>query len=421
MSEVSAPPAISLVKPRQFAGFNGLRAIAVVCVVVLHTAAQSRYSIRAPLGFLTARGDVGVTIFFLISGFLLYRPFAVSNLAGLDRPNPLRYFERRLLRIIPAYWLALTVLSVMGQISLGGGWQGLVSHYFFLQIYFPQEIFSGITPAWSLCTEMSFYLFLPFYAAAIGYRRKTERSQLRRELIGIAGMFVISFGVRFWLLSQPIFKAVNGHVVAICKPHCSTNTPLSSLVSTWLPARIDLFGAGMLIALLSAWYAGHRNEPRFLSNRWMPSMSWLLAICAFVVSGLLITDHHIINFTSLRVRMLAEPLSVFTAFFLIVPAVFGPQDRSVVRWLLRCWPVASLGVVSYGIYLWHLNIMFMVRNFIRGHHYWMTFFHVFAPTLALATLVATISYFVVEKPALRLKGRLAWWSSPSAATEDRSQ
>ena len=65
--------------------------------------------------------------------------------------------------------------------------------------------------------------------------------------------------------------------------------------------------------------------------------------------------------------------------------------------------------------------MFMVRNFIRGHHYWMTFFHVFAPTLALATLVATISYFVVEKPALRLKGRLAWWSSPSAATEDRSQ
>ena len=420
MSEVSAPLASSLVKPRQFAGFNGLRAIAVVCVVVLHTAAQSRYSMRAPLGFLTARGDVGVTIFFLISGFLLYRPFAVSNLAGLDRPNSLRFFERRLLRIVPAYWLALTVLAVLGKISLGGGWQGLVSHYFFLQIYFPQAIFSGITPAWSLCTEMSFYLFLPFYAAAIGYRRKTERSQLRRELIGIAGMFVISFGVRFWQLSLPLVRTVNGHRVATCT-NCWTDTPVSALVTAWLPARIDLFGAGMLIALLSAWYAGHRNEPRFLSNRWMPSMSWLLAICAFVVSGLLITDHHIISFVSIPARLLSEPLYILTAFFLIVPAVFGPQDRSVVRWLLRCWPVASLGVVSYGVYLWHLNIMFMVRNFIRGHHYWMTFFHVFAPTLALATLVATISYFVVEKPALRLKGRLAWWSSPGAATDDRSQ
>jgi len=77
-------------------------------------------------------------------------------------PNTRKFWERRLLRIVPAYWLALTVLTYVFRIvSIGPGWQGVVTHYLFLQIYFPTAIFFGITQAWSLCTEMSFYLVLP--------------------------------------------------------------------------------------------------------------------------------------------------------------------------------------------------------------------------------------------------------------------
>src|SRR5581483_9959112 len=134
-----------------------LRAIAAVSVLLLHTAWVSGFTKRSSLGAYTSRLEIGVSVFFLISGFLLYRPFAVSHLSGRESPNMRKFWERRILRIVPAYWLALTVLTfVFGAVTLGRGWQGFLSHYLFLQIYFPTEVFNGITQAWSLCTEMSF-------------------------------------------------------------------------------------------------------------------------------------------------------------------------------------------------------------------------------------------------------------------------
>ena len=131
--------------PRQFPCFDGLRAIAVVLVLLLHTAWISGFTLRSSLGIYTARLEIGVSIFFLISGFLLYRPFVLSHLTGERSPNTRRFWQRRLLRIVPAYWLALTVLTYgFHLVSLGPGWQGVVSHYLFLQIYFPTQVFSGI-------------------------------------------------------------------------------------------------------------------------------------------------------------------------------------------------------------------------------------------------------------------------------------
>src|ERR1700722_19903176 len=75
------------VKPRHFACFDGLRSIAAVSVLLLHTAWISGFTSRSWLGAYTSRLEIGVSVFFLISGFLLYRPFAVSHLAGLAAPN----------------------------------------------------------------------------------------------------------------------------------------------------------------------------------------------------------------------------------------------------------------------------------------------------------------------------------------------
>src|SRR5664279_4001872 len=188
-------------KPRHFACFDGLRAIAAVSVLLLHTAWVSGFTQRSSLGAYTSRLEIGVSVFFLISGFLLYRPYAVSHLTGIPRPNTRRFWERRLLRIVPAYWLALTLLAyVFHSVTMGPGWQGVVSQYLFLQIYLPTQIFFGITQAWSLCTEMSFYLFLPFYAALVSLRRRAQSVQVAWELAGIAVLFVISFVFRYWVL-----------------------------------------------------------------------------------------------------------------------------------------------------------------------------------------------------------------------------
>ncbi len=167
-------------KPRHFASFDGLRAIAALLVLLLHTAWVSGFTQRSSLGIYLGRLEIGVSIFFLISGFLLYRPFALSHLAGLPEPDRRRFWTRRLLRIVPAYWLALTVLTYgFHSVALGPGWQGFVSHYFFLQIYFPAQSVNGIPQAWSLCTEVSFYLFLPLYAWLMVRRPRTPSRQLR--------------------------------------------------------------------------------------------------------------------------------------------------------------------------------------------------------------------------------------------------
>jgi hypothetical protein len=73
--------------PRRFPCFDGLRAIAVVSVLLLHTAWVSGFTERNSLGVYTSRLEIGVSIFFLVSGFLLYRPFVLSHLTGERSPN----------------------------------------------------------------------------------------------------------------------------------------------------------------------------------------------------------------------------------------------------------------------------------------------------------------------------------------------
>ena len=54
------------------------------------------------------------------------------------------------------------------------------------------------------------------------------------------------------------------------------------------------------------------------------------------------------------------------AFFLLLPAVFGPQGKGLIRRFLQCWPMASLGVISYGIYLWHETWIYQILK--QGHY-----------------------------------------------------
>ena len=398
-------------KPRHFAGFDGLRAIAAVSVLLLHTAWTSGFTLRSSLGLYTSRLEIGVSVFFLISGFLLYRPFAVSHLAGRSSPNVRKFWVRRLLRIVPAYWLALTVLTyVFHQVTMGpGGWQGVVTHYFFLQIYFPVQSFHGIPQAWSLCTEMSFYLFLPFYAALVALGHPSQTRQLRRELIGVATLIVVSFVFRLWVLNIPITVIRHGHVTSVCAPHCLTDPPLSALMSSWLPAYLDLFAFGILLAVASAWFSEHASEPGWLGHPSMPYLSWGCAAFAFWAVSHVVADRQILYVVSPQVNLERQELYGLFAFMLLLPAVFGPQDRSLIRHLLRWWPVASLGVISYGIYLWHLNLIDPVMSWVGWRQDAVPFWLLALSVLAVSTAFASASYFGLERPVLRMKNRIGWW------------
>jgi peptidoglycan/LPS O-acetylase OafA/YrhL len=351
-----------------------------------------------------------VAVFFLISGFLLYRPFVVAHLAQAPRPRTGAFWLRRLLRIVPAYWLVLFVATSILKVGPGigpGGWVAYLSHYLFGQIYLSSEDLKGISAAWSLCVEMTFYLFIPLYAALIGWRRsvRTERQIMHRELLGVAILVAISFAWRFTIM-----------------PFQSGHTPFFRLATVWLPAYFDLFGLGMGLAVVSAWMHHHDKEVRWMWSPVFPWLSWACAgVCFWAVAH--IGDPIIPVYHESQLDIARQTLYGMFAFFLLLPAVFGPQGKGLIRRFLQWWPVSSLGVISYGIYLWHETWIYEILK--EGHYALFNeeFWAFFLGVLGLAIVSASLSYFIVEKPALRLKNSIAWWrrSRPPPETPDPSE
>jgi peptidoglycan/LPS O-acetylase OafA/YrhL len=382
-----------------FPCFDGFRGIAAMTVLVTHVAFISGYQlanrpgtdapVHAAAPFL-ARFDIGVSLFFLISGFLLYRPFVAAHLAGA-RPMPLgQYLKRRWLRIIPAYWVALTaVVYVFGQKQFHG-WGDVFIYYGLAQIYSQHHVRGGIQQAWTLATEESFYLFLPLYAAAVrAVARRTGR-RLAPELGGVALLFATG------VVYKTVMYVVDNGVY--------TNK------QQWLPGQADLFALGMLLAVASAWSAHTGAVPRALEVAGRhPALAWAAAGATFwVVSMHLGLPRRLDPLTTPQLvgRQLLYGL---TAFFFLLPGVFGPQDRGLIRRALRSWPLARVGLVTYGIYLWH-------ELWIDKYLEWRgiepfgasgtgPFLTMVGGVAALSLLAAGVSYVVVERPFLRLKDR----------------
>ena len=252
-----APPG----NPR-FPLFDGLRGIAVLAVMLLHS---SELSGRVGLGvggrLGEAAGGLGVIVFFVISGFLLYRPFAAARATGRHR-SPLHvYARRRALRILPAYWIVLTILATFPAVAgvfTGHWWR----YYGFLQAYFGRSTSSGIPVAWTLCVEVTFYIALPVWAATVARGTfSSRRSFAISELIPLAGLALV------------------GLVIQILGARHTVPTVLGST----LPGASLWFAIGMAIAVLSVVdHAAPLGRPpsdgcatgRWPSGLWRSAPSW---------------------------------------------------------------------------------------------------------------------------------------------------
>ncbi|MBM3675903.1 MAG: acyltransferase [Actinobacteria bacterium] len=154
-------------------------------------------------------GALCVAVFFVISGFLLYRPFVLAALGDRPAPRVGRFYLRRALRIFPAYWLALTFyLFVFGPDQARGVGDALV-YYGLAQNYRSGSLLLGLGVAWTLAIEVSFYVVLP--ALAAGFRALSNAidplRRLRGQLAGLAAMYVIGVAVRAWAVWS------RGHIV----------------------------------------------------------------------------------------------------------------------------------------------------------------------------------------------------------------
>ncbi len=380
-------------RPARYPCFDGLRAIAALTIVVTHVAAATLATVHNPLGQFFARFDIGVAIFFVISGFLLYRPFAAAHLDGRPGPAVVPFFRRRFLRIFPAYWVVVTVGLLT--VDHGHGFWAIASFFGLLHVYDPQLVLGppALVQSWSLATEMAFYLFLPLYAGVVARLGRTPRERLWVQLAGVAGLYGLSLAFRSYALVAEL-------------PH-------NGMLSTWLVSLTDYFALGMVLATVRSWIdRGEMTEPAFLRHRFAPAVSWGLALASFwVVSTRLGLPVVTGDFTKPD-QLLRQFLYGSTAFFLLLPAVFGRQDEGLVRQFLRARVMVLLGLVSYGIYLWQFYWLSKFEGWSTNRTFWVVLLAVTALTVA----TAAVSYVVVERPALRLKtGRRRPTPSPAAA------
>jgi peptidoglycan/LPS O-acetylase OafA/YrhL len=376
------------VRSGRFPLFDSLRAIAALSVLAFHAGYIAYYTATTPLRQYTSHLDVGVTIFFLISGFLLYRPFARARMLDEPTPHTGAYAWRRFLRIVPAYWVALTVVAIW--MSLDGVFTagGIPTFYGFAQIYDAKDSLGGIGQAWTLCVEVTFYAFLPLWAFMM---RRVRGGGVRAELVALALLWVASLGYKAWALTQ------TGPTDLGSAPYLQP-----------LPNFLDQFAVGMALAVISVHVEQLETPPRWVE--WIRAHTWVpwagAAVAFWFVSTQIGFSGELIQHYSRRMFVGRHELYTLIAFCLIVPAIVAEPGRGLAGRVLGNRVLTYLGVVSYGIYLYHYAVVKQLEDWIgpgEGGPLLFRFLVYFIVGAAGATLLASISYYVVERPALRLR------------------
>lgn len=368
-----------------FPCFDGLRAIAALLVIVVHVAFQAGVTTRTAAGAYTARGEMGVAVFFVISGFLLYRPFVAARFAARGQPEAGGFLIRRFLRIFPLYWVALVVTLVVVSDSQIGvhGFGGLVQCLLLVQGYQAEWTMQGLTQAWTLNVEVAFYLSLPLYAWLLGRRQRQPRAQLRVELAAAAGLFAAA-------------KVIHRVMIPV------GDGPLDGW-NVWLPVWWDLFAIGMALAIVSAWYAHEGRRPGWADVPGFATGCWLAAAFFYWVSS----KHAGLPLSPLFDPTVSQDMNRHLYYglfglFLVLPAVFGNPARGWVRPLLASRPMAFLGLISYGLYLWHAAVIEVVMRY-AGWQLWNApYLPFFVAVLLGVVAVSTLTYRLVERPCIAL-------------------
>ena len=371
---------------------DGLRAVAALSVVGTHAVGIAGLVVAGSLaGRIGARLEVGVAIFFVISGFVLYRPFTAAH--PLDRPRMRlgAYAVRRVARIVPAYWLALAVIALVTPLS--EVWDDPFRYFLFGQIYDQFTIGFGLTQAWSLCIEVTFYVLLPVWA--IGIRALADRvraAPVRTELLALAVLAVASYAWKVVLM-------------------LGQGNPDEIVITPWvtsLPSYLDEFAIGMAFAVCSVHVRERgQREPRLL--RHVGRHPWTavgVAFVAFAISAACIEPRFAIAPMTSWQYLVRHLCYATVGGALVVLAVTGERDAGVVRRMLGSRIAIWFGLLSYGIYLWHDAVL--GRAAAWGLH---APAHVPAgvwwPVVGVVggTALAAVSWYGMERHVLRLAHR----------------
>src|SRR5574341_1192049 len=329
------------------ASLDGLRGIAVLLTVGFHllTHLLRNPNISASAHVLIGStykvwgfGATGVHLFFVLSGFLLFMPYARALLSQQTFPRTRRFYTRRALRILPAYWASLVLLLLaQPQFLQANQWANVISHIFLVHNWEVTSYTAINIPYWTLAVESQFYFILPGVAWLMWKWMRSNAQHERRQQWGMA----ITFGVMLAISPAFTFSAV-----MILKPNFPAIVPYLSAFE--VIAYLCIFAIGMTCSLL--YVAVTENYALGL-----PTIR-VRPLCKIAgVAGIAILCGYIL-FSALGPP--AGWLSWVFEYLVLGLGYGGILLGTVLGWdswqRILSWPALRfIGLISYSLYIWN--------------------------------------------------------------------
>jgi peptidoglycan/LPS O-acetylase OafA/YrhL len=346
------------------ASLTGIRAVAAILVVGTHAAYTTGKYTHGYWGLVGSRMEIGVPIFFVLSGFLLFRPWVKSAATGGPPPSLSRYAWHRVRRIMPAYVVTVLFAYVLYHFrdagpNPGHTWLGLVRNLTLTQIYtdgyLGKYLHQGLTQMWSLAVEAAFYVVLPLLAYVLLVLICRRRWQPKLVVGALVAMALISPA---WL-------------VLVHTDHWFPDG-----ARLWLPTYLAWFLGGMMLTVLQ------RMGVQCYAFVAIP----LAIICYFIVSTP-IAGAPTTSPATLGEALYKTCFYAVIAVLAVAPLALG--NEGLYSRLLASRPMVWLGEISYEIFLIHLVTMeFAMDYVVRAHVYTGSMLYLYIATLVLTIPLA---------------------------------
>ncbi|WP_078554478.1 acyltransferase family protein [Bacillus alkalicellulosilyticus] len=389
--------------PLYLSGADGIRALACLAVIFHHLTQNLAMQFQTPFiqesqAFFLL-GNAGVSVFFVLSGFLLALPFWKNYFGGGQFPNMKQYVFRRAARIVPGFYVAFLVSILLAYL-----WQ-VHTEYQLLRIItgltftsgfhyttlFPSEL-NG--PLWSISFEVFSYLLMPLFMLGLFFFGKTRS---------------FSKAISYWLGVMVVIILLNQGVHYLFTPdefQRGWQYGLLGGAKYWMPNYnpIGFFGQFAIGIIASAvtvkLFSGSPRVEKFKQKGGFDAISVLSLACTFFF---IFQMRHMMEF---GFSLQNQPY-YFPIFPLLVAIALSTATHSL--WfgkLLDNVVFRFTAKVSFGLYIWHYLVIMAVERYWAQDFVYMgvtefnTWVMISFVVLLVSYMIATLSFYFVEKPVL---------------------
>lgn len=425
---------------------DGVRALAVLLVLVVHTwwfAGSPRFAISLPgtsraldLTPFAEFAQVGVDLFFVLSGFLLAQQWMRADYEGRERPALRRYARQRLLRILPACYVCLfvvlalfTVWGIVDPAWVFSGAGALTLGAYLVLLHFLTPLTAGTFGVfghlWTLTIEMLFYATLPW--AVRCFLRNRWRVTLPLSLVAALGWLYLSrhgLGgiVQLYrtVLASPPGLPGSAFLYNPANPGYPSEANVRFFLARQFPAQFFHFALGITLANIYTRAQLRRDEGRLLRALTGPraGIAYFVTGLAIVLGFMVAVSRNSLAFGYSYEKMITEPgatlayygnqLPFALGFTLIIAGIlFGAAP---LRAFFSIAPLRFIGICGYSIYLWHFPVLVALARlpgFAPMTAPSARFWQLIGAALLILLPLGAASYLLIERPFMRRARRAA--------------